>query len=121
MLRRCPRSTVSHAALSQPLPATLQATARVSGVSFSRYVPSIPFFRLAVGGLGPSHTEKTNWPKGAPGMVNLSLPLMASVVPVARDISEDHLLAHFDILECTEKTINVGLHRRRGIRSIIFE
>ena len=99
MPTRCPYSTVRRVVRSQPLPATLQATSRVrqtdvkakssyttsllfSGVSFPRYVPSIPFFTLAVGGLGPSHTENTNWPKDAPEMVNLSLPLMASVVPV---------------------------------------
>jgi hypothetical protein len=41
----------------------------------------------AVGGLGPSQTEKTSWPKRAPATVNLSLPLTASVVSGLRSVS----------------------------------
>ena len=71
----------------------------------------MPFFRLAVGGLGPSQTEKTSWPNGAPATVNLSLPFTASVVPFAGTISKDHLFTHLDVLKCPEKSVNVGLHR----------
>ena len=46
------------------------------------YCPSIPFFRSALGGLGPSHTEKSTGPKAGPVMVSFSAPLMAKVVPV---------------------------------------
>ncbi len=44
--------------------------------------PSIPFFRSALGGFGPSHTENSTGPKAGPAMVSLSLPLRAKVVPV---------------------------------------
>ena len=50
--------------------------------NLSPYCPSIPFFRPALGGFGPSHTEKSTWPKAAPAIVSLSLPLIAKVVPV---------------------------------------
>ena len=46
------------------------------------YCPSIPFFRSALGGFGPSHTEKSTGSKPRPAMVSFSLPLMAKVVPV---------------------------------------
>jgi hypothetical protein len=46
------------------------------------YFPSIPFFTFAVGGFGPSQTDKSTGLKAAPAMVNLSLPLMTRVVPV---------------------------------------
>jgi hypothetical protein len=46
------------------------------------YCPSIPFFRSALGGLGPSHTENSTGPKAGPVMVSFSAPLMAKVVPV---------------------------------------
>src|SRR5271169_5911170 len=46
------------------------------------YCPSIPFFRSALGDFGPSHTEKSTWPKAGPTMVSFSLPLMARLEPV---------------------------------------
>lgn len=49
----------------------------------SIYGPRIPFFRLALGGLGPSQTEKSMSAKFAPGMVSISLPAIASAVPAA--------------------------------------
>lgn len=43
------------------------------------YFPSIPFFTAAVGGFGPSHTDKSTGLKAKPAMVSLSWPLIASV------------------------------------------
>ena len=36
------------------------------------YFPSIPFFTFAVGGFGPSHTDKSTGRKAEPAMVTLS-------------------------------------------------
>jgi hypothetical protein len=46
------------------------------------YCPSIPFFKSVVGGFGPSHTEKSTWPKAEPAIVSLFVPLISRVVPV---------------------------------------
>jgi hypothetical protein len=46
------------------------------------YCPNIPFFKSALGGLGPSHTENSTGPNAGFAMVTLSLPLSANVVPL---------------------------------------
>src|ERR1700751_427776 len=47
------------------------------------YCPRIPFFRAALGGLGPRQAEKSISAKFEPTMVSVSLPAIASDVPVA--------------------------------------
>ena len=46
------------------------------------YWPRIPFFKPALGGLGPSQTEKSMSAKAGPAMVSFSVPPIATAVPV---------------------------------------
>ena len=54
-------------------------------------------------------------------MVILSLPLMASVVPVPGTLREDHLVAFLHGLQRAEHALDIGLHRLVRIRHIVAE
>jgi len=96
---RCCTSAATHLVDTPPFRSSVIATVNGAGPARSScaiasllspcesvtgwpYCPSIPFFRSALGGFGPSHTEKITSPKAGPAMVSFSLPLMARVVPV---------------------------------------
>jgi hypothetical protein len=80
-------------------------------------LPEDPLFQVRIGWLRPATPRRAFGPKAGPAMVILSLPLMASVVPVPGTLREDQLVAFLHGLQRAEHALDIGLHRLLRIRA----